>query len=332
MKAKENELNLYYMNHEKKPKEDIEELMKRKKAKEREIRIQENKNKREEIDLETEAVIQMTNRNKIRQEEEKRKNIITKERKIKKRNKKIKRILKIVISLSIIIGGITFAMISPVFNIVQIQIENQTKVINDETIISLSQLKLGDNIFRFNSSDVINKIKENAYIENVKIHRKIPNIVQIEIEERTHIYSVDFLGKYAYINKKGYVLEIAEDTKQKPVIQGITTPEEEVIVGKQLGTDDLDRLEDVIKIMNVTKEYELDTKVTNINVSNKNEYDIYFEEEKKKVHLGDSTNLSNKMLYVNAIVKEEKGKSGDIFVNGDLNNKFQPYFRENLNV
>ena len=26
----------------------------------------------------------------------------------------------------------------------------------------------------------------------------------------------------------------------------------------------------------------------------------------------------------------EKGKQGDIFVNGDLNNKFQPYFREKV--
>ena len=52
--------------------------------------------------------------------------------------------------------------------------------------------------------------------------------------------------------------------------------------------------------------------------------------ENKKVHLGDSTNLSNKMLYVMAIIEAEKGKQGDIFVNGDLNNKFQPYFREKV--
>ena len=31
-----------------------------------------------------------------------------------------------------------------------------------------------------------------------------------------------------------------------------------------------------------------------------------------------------------AIIEKEKGKEGDIFVNGDLNNKFQPYFREKV--
>ena len=33
-----------------------------------------------------------------------------------------------------------------------------------------------------------------------------------------------------------------------------------------------------------------------------------------------------------AIIEAEKGKQGDIFVNGDLNNKFQPYFREKVQL
>ena len=67
-------------------------------------------------------------------------------------------------------------------------------------------------------------------------------------------------------------------------------------------------------------------------MSDKSEYSIYLEEERKKVYLGDSSNLSNKMLYANAIIEKEKGKAGEIFANGDLNNKFRVYFRESLNV
>ena len=54
------------------------------------------------------------------------------------------------------------------------------------------------------------------------------------------------------------------------------------------------------------------------------------EKEKKKVHIGDTSNLSNKMLYVQSIIEKEKDKEGDIFVNGDLNNGFNPYFREKV--
>ncbi len=320
-----------YINTGQAQKQIMEEEQKKKQAKEREKRIKQKKEKKEDFDIETETVIQMTNRNKIKKEEERRKKITQEENKRKKRNRRIKCILKIFLLIAIIAGAITFAMISPIFNIQNIQVFHFEQV-SEQTIKSLSQLKEGENIFRFSSQKIENNIKENAYIESVKIHRKIPNTVQIEVKERIHNYSIDFLGKYAYINNQGYILEIAQDSKQKPIIQGISTPEEQVITGNRLNKEDLEKMENVIKIMNVTKEYDLDTKVTSIDISKKNQYSIYLEEEKKMVHLGDGTNLSNKMLYVNAILEEEKGKKGEIFANGDLNNKFRVYFSESLNV
>ena len=330
--TKETNVNLYYINHGQAQGEKIQENSKRKKEKEREKRIQQNKAmKEEDFDIDTETVIQMTNKNKIKKEEEQRKKLTQQEKRRKKRNKKIKFILKTFLLLTIIVGGVTFAMISPIFNIQDIQVVNNEQV-SQETIISLSELKTEENIFRFSASKVASKIKENAYIEKVKIHRKIPNIIQIEVEEREHNYSVDFLGKYAYINKQGYILEIAPDKKEKTILQGITTPEEQIETGNRLSEKDLQRLEDVIKIKNAAKEYNLEDKITSIDISDKNQYSIYLEEEKKKVHLGDNTNLSNKMLYVNAIIEEEKGKTGEIYANGDLNHKFRVYFRESLNV
>ena len=56
--------------------EEFDERLKRKKAKEREKRIKENKAKREQnFDLDTETVIQMTNKNKRMQEEQRRKKL-----------------------------------------------------------------------------------------------------------------------------------------------------------------------------------------------------------------------------------------------------------------
>lgn len=312
--------------------EEFDERLKRKKAKEREKRIKENKAKKEKnFDQDTEMVIQMTNKNKRIKDDERKKKITQEEKKRTNRNKKIKLVLKIVLLLGIIVGSISFAMISPIFNIKNIQVTNNEQV-NSDTIISLSELKTQENIFRFSRSAIANKIKENAYIREVKVHRKIPDTVQIEVEEREHSYSIDFLGKYAYIDKQGYILEITQDSKQKIIIQGITTPEDKVIVGNRLSSQDLEKLEDVIKIRNAAKEYNLDDKLTSIDISNKNEYSIYLEEEKKKAYLGDKSNLSNKLLYVNAIIEQEKGKTGEIFTNGDLNNKFRVYFKESLNV
>lgn len=277
----------------------------------------------------TETVIQMTNKNKIKKDEKQRRALTKKERKRKKKIKRIKFFLKLILFVGLVSGTIIFALTSPIFNIKDIKVINNNQVQAD-TIISLSELKKEDNIFKFYGKNVVNKIKENAYIENVKIHRKLPNTIEIKVEERTPTFSVDYMGKYAYINTQGYILEIAETNNGMTIIQGATTKEEDIQPGNRLCNEDLSRLEETIKILDSANENKLEGKVTSIDISNKNEYSIYIESEKKKIHLGDSTNISNKMLYVLAIIEKEKGKEGDIFVNGDLNNKFQPYFREKV--
>ena len=306
----------------------IEEKNKIKNVREREKRIKQKK-KNDEFDLENEIVIQMTNRNNMEKEQKRIKELDKQEEKRNKRNKKVKSILKIILLLGVIIGGTIFSMTSPIFNIKEIQVTNNN-ITPSDTIISLSELKLDENIFKFNKYNVKYKIKENAYIEDVKIHRKIPNVVQIEITQRQPKYSIDFMGKYAYINSQGYILEVADTNNGLPIIQGIATNEEKIVPNSRLNEDDLTSLENIIKIMDIAKENNLDTKVTSIDITNKNQYSIYIQEEKKRIHLGENTNLGNKMLYAISIMEKEKGIEGDIYVNGDLNNKFQPYFREKV--
>ena len=332
MKSKETEMNLYYLNKGQAKKPDIQDLVNKKKQKEREKRIKQNKIQREQendFDFETEEVIRMTNKNKLRKEQEKKEQLNKQERKRKKRNKKIKLVLKIVLLVGIIAGGTAFALISPIFNIKDIKVLDNNQVSSD-TIISLSELKTGENIFRFSSNKAIDKIKENPYVENVKIHRKIPSTIEIKIEERIPTFSVDYMGKYAIINNQGYILEITDNNKELPIILNASTVEQEITTGQRLNDEDLEKLEDILKIMSSAKENNLDKEVTNIDISNRNEYIIYLEQENKYVHLGDSSNLSNKMLYVVAILEKEKENPGDIFVNGDFNNKFQPYFRQKV--
>lgn len=329
MPRKTKEINPYYMEKEKN-KETIEEMMKRKKQKEREKRInQKKKEEQEDFDLDTETVISMTNKNKLKKDAEKRKKISREERKRKKRIRRIKFFVKLFLLIGIIAGGITFALTSPIFNIKDINVINNVTIPSD-TIVSLSGLKSGENIFRFYKGDVINKIKENPYVESVEIHRKLPSMIEINVTERVATYNIDYMGKYAYINTQGYILEISNDSRNMPIIQGATTNEEEIVPGSRLNDEDLRRLEQVIKIMNATKDSGLDGQVTSIDISDENEYSIYLNEEKKRVYLGDASNLSNKMLYVKAIMEQEKGKEGEIFLDGDLNNGFNPYFREKV--
>ena len=179
-------------------------------------------------------------------------------------------------------------------------------------------------------SDVIKKIKEDPYVQDVKINRQLPNKVQIDIEERQRNFSLEFLNGYAYINNQGYILEISQDKLNLPVIKGASTEENNITPGKRLEQKDLEKLEVAIKIMTIAKENELDEKVTSIDISNKNEYILYLESEKKTVYLGNQENLTTKMLYTKKIIEKESGNEGTIYVNGDFTNKFKAYFRQKV--
>lgn len=330
-KQKEQEVNVYYFDNGQEQEETIDDIMKRKKAKEREKRIEERKRQEfdDKFDFDTETVIGMTNKNKIKQEEEKKREFTKQQRKRNRTIRRIKRIIKIVILLGLIIGAIIFATCSPIFNIQDIEVINNNRV-SSETIISLSGINKNENIFRFVATKAMNDIKQNAYIEEVKIRRVIPNKIQIEVTEREPKFSIPILGEFAYISTQGYILEIAHNELNLPIIYGLQTAEENITVGNRISEEDLTSLETILKIMNAMNDSGLYDKVTNIDISNKNDYSIYMQEEKKTIHLGDASNLSNKMLYVVAIIEQEKDNEGDIFANGDLNSNFKVYFREKL--
>ena len=334
MSKKTKEINPYYLKQEKK--ETIEEMMQRKKQKEREKRINERKKEQkkkekndEKFEQDTDTAINMTNKNKIKKDRELQKRIAKQENKRKRRIKKIKFFIKLILLVGIIAGGITFALTSPIFNINYINVSNNSKIPTD-TIISLSGLKNEENIFKFYKKNIIDKVKENPYIEDVEIKRKLPDTVEINVTERVATYNIAYMGKYSYINTQGYILEISEDSKNMPIIQGISTKEDDIVPGNRLNNEDLLKLEQVIKIMNSIKEAGLDGQVITIDISDEKNYSIYLNDEKKVIYLGDGSNLSNKMLYVQAIIEKEKGKEGEIFINGDLNNGFYPYFREKV--
>lgn len=312
--------------------EKITQKEQKRKTKEREKRIKKQNSQKKvenQFDYDNEMVIKMTNKNNQKQEEKTKQKMSKKQRQILKKKKRIKLMLKFTALLIIIIAGIIFALVSPIFNIKEINVSNNNQI-NTETIISLSQLNLGQNIFKFNKNKVSKNIKTNAYIESVEIKRKLPNKVQIQIEERKQEYNVEFLNGYAYINNQGYILQISEEKQALPTIQGISTPDEQIVEGNRLNSEDLEKLEVIIQIINICKNYELDSKITNIDISTKDEYTLYLEEEKKTIYLGDKSNLSNKMLYVQVIIEENRGKEGAIFVNGDLNNNFKPRFKEKV--
>ena len=333
-KTKESDVNLYYMKDGQAPNNMKEKINNndKKKMKEREKRIKQRNisAKENNFDLENETVIQMTNKNKMKKEEMKRRELSKKEQKRKRRNKRIKLCLKIIVLIGIIVGGTVFAFTSPIFNIRDIEVLNNNEV-SAETVISLSELKKDENIFKFNIANVSKKIKENAYIENVKISRKIPDSIEISVTERQASYAVEYANAYAYISSQGYILEISSQKPNMPILTGIKTQSEDIQPGNRLNNDDLNRLGDVLKIMEAASSNGISDLITKINVTNTYDYVLTLQSKKKTVYLGDTTNLSTKMLWIVTFNEKEGNTAGDIILNMNLNEeKNKPVFRKKL--
>lgn len=137
---------------------------------------------------------------------------------------------------------------------------------------------------------------------------------------------LEYANSFAYINNQGYILEISEEKLNVPIIQGYTTNQEEIKNGSRINNEDLEKLSTVLKIIESANANGIGDLVSKINIENKQNYTLILDSEKKAVYLGDASNLSNRMLYLKAILEQEKGVEGEIFINGDLN-KQDVYFR-----
>ena len=91
--------------------------------------------------------------------------------------------IKIFLILILLIIAIIFVLSSSLFNIKSINVLNNN-ILSNEDIISLSNINIGQNIFKINKNASIDHLKENAYIEEVNISRKLPNTLEINIKER----------------------------------------------------------------------------------------------------------------------------------------------------
>lgn len=263
-------------------------------------------------------------KNKVQTANASRKNTKISKSKRKKVNKAIPATIAIVL---IAIAIVVIAFATPIFNITEIKVEGNSRV-TSTNIINLSGLKLSQNIFNNSKKSIINNIKENQYIEKVTVSRKLPGTVKIVVTEREIAYQIKLMSSYIYIDKQGNILENSSIKENVAILEGESTKEEELINGKTLNEQDVQKLTKVSKIIDAMKTVNIDASKVSVNIEDEENFILYMESENKKIYIGDATNLPNKMLYVSKILELESGHSGIIFVNGDLNSGFKPYFRE----
>lgn len=254
------------------------------------------------------------------------KNLNNKQKIKNTKEKKSHKVLKIFLIIFFILLVIVLLLLSPLFNIKTIIVKNNNKISKEE-IISLSQIQLDDNIFKYINIKIMENIKENPYIEEVNIIRKYPSEIIIDVKERVLEYVLKINETYAYVNNQGYILEITNEKYELPEIIGYKTETKDIIPGNRLVEEDLNQLEKINLISNYAKENEIAGEILSYTIE-EDKFSIRLKGE-KVAYIKNLTNLNIKMLSLKNVLERTEGKSGEIFLDGQGEEK-SILFRENV--
>ena len=145
-----------------------------------------------------------------------------------------------------------FFMNSAFFSLKNINIRGNG-ILSTDKVIELSGLNAGSNLFKLDAREAAAKIELHPSIKRVKIKRKLPDTINIEITER--VPSALVVGKDGFIivDEEGIYLQKVNDLQelQLPVISGIPL-QENVRPGSSLKTQGLISALSLVQLMDRT--------------------------------------------------------------------------------
>ncbi len=223
----------------------------------------------------------------------------------KKKRRKIKVRPGCLISVFILAVSAVVLFLTPIFDIDDIEITGNERISKAEIMIA-SGIRENKNIFAINKAQAKKKIMALGYIEEVKIERKLPHRVTIEVKEGTVAAYLDFGDLYAGINKDGQTLcnmSKASPVKNAPVVLGIGVKKADV--GKSIVLNDgrRDEYEVLVKLMETFDSLALTENITEIDITSK-ENIMFRYKGNLKVELGGLNDYDLKFSYIMSMLSE----------------------------
>ncbi len=227
------------------------------------------------------------------------------------------------ITFCIVVGAIITSVI--VFlKVADIEVSGTTRY-SGADIIETSGIKTGDNMFLVNKFDVAEKIlDEYPYIEQIKIRRRLPDTFTFEITERVPTAYVVESGNRWIVDKKGYLLEMAEaDAEIKlPKVTGceVVTPS----VGSPLILKNDAQSPVLLEVLSALTRSALYEKVNRIEIGKLYSINLVYD-NRFLVILGDSAELSRKIEMLGAVIAElSEFDKGTIDISAIYEARFRP--------
>lgn len=160
-----------------------------------------------------------------------------------KRKKKIIRMKRTMVIFTLLLTIlITLGFTLPVFNLTGVSVKGN-EMLSREAILSTAGIEPDINIFKVNTRKVEETLMENVYIKNVKVKRKLPNELSVNVEERKIAFSVQGNEGIYAIDETGKVLGVKENIESTQVLPLEGIPVENLVTGEEIQGPDGENIE-----------------------------------------------------------------------------------------
>ncbi len=207
------------------------------------------------------------------------------------------------------------------FRLDEIIVVGNTLYSNDE-LIAASGIRVGDNMFRVVGKEVSQRITPvYPFIESVKIRRKLPTAMTIEVTMAQPAAVLPTDGESLLVNEKGRVLAHTslEEYPEFSRLEGYTAPQHKVM--DILGEADQKQLAQIITISEALKKAEL-SDIRVISLSDPNNLRLLYD-DRVMINLGSQQELMYKLDFAKHSIEKSVD---DVFV-GSLDVSAPPFAR-----
>ncbi|MGI6587549.1 MAG: cell division protein FtsQ/DivIB [Peptococcia bacterium] len=194
-----------------------------------------------------------------------------------------------------------FFINSAFFNLQKIEVRG-CSTIEKETVINLSGLTLGTNLFKIDIQEAITKLELHPVIKTVYVSRKLPYTLVLDVNERIPIALVVGSGEYLVIDEEGIYIKQVDDLLNfnLPVISGITL-NEEISLGDNLTTSGLESALQLLRLMDKS----FLENVTEINATTS--YNLTLKMlQGVKIHFGEPEEIERKLQLIQELLVENE--------------------------
>ena len=247
-----------------------------------------------------------------------------------KRDKFILQLLTVVaVVLALVFGMAIFFKVGKVVkdgvNIAKVYVSGNEKY-TEYDVMQASGIKVGENLLTMRKAEVGGRILEQLpYVTKVRVSIKLPDGVNIEVEETDVVYSIQSSDEsWWLIRSDGVVVEKTNEADAKlhtsvlgvlltePKIgQNAVAKEPEPKVDEATGetlpvtTTAADQLRSAVSILGFLESNSIIGEADSVNVTSLNNLEIGYE-DRFQVMLGDSTRLGEKIRIMKATIVEMK--------------------------